>query len=81
MDIEIGKIEITDLGVAAALLSLDHRLESTKRAGDGRVNFLFIETRQTEHVIDAYLNDVLDLKARTFFDNIKKLKGRIYTTK
>ena len=81
MDMEIGRVEISDLGVAAALLTLDHKLEGTKRDHADRVNFVFIETYQTEHVVSAYLDDVLDIKARAFFDNIKKLKGRIYTTK
>ncbi len=73
--------QINDLGLAAALISRDFTMEGVSRDEDNRASFLFIEVPDLEHAMDAYWSDVLDVQARTYFDNIKMLKSRIYAGK
>jgi hypothetical protein len=72
---------ISDLGLAAALISRDFTMEGIDRDETGRACFLFTEDPDLEHGFDAYWGNNLDVDARTYFDNIKMLKGRIYAGK
>lgn len=72
-------IEISDLGLAAALVCWSIRLNGTRQDDDGRVHFVFMRTVRTDEEINDYWNDRLVVKAREYFDATKSLKNRIYS--
>lgn len=68
-----------DLGCASALASKDFELVSLDRANPKKVRFIFKRKIGIDEIVDAYWADNLEVKARSFFDNIKALKNRIYS--
>jgi hypothetical protein len=74
-------VSIRDLGLVAALVTLDFEIEETRRDTNGRTYFIFQETAILNETVNGYYADTLQLKARKFFDNTKMLKGRIYSDK
>jgi Domain of unknown function (DUF5659) len=74
-------IEISDLGLAAALVCRSIRLLGTRQDGDGRVHFIFMRTHFTDEEITSYWDDRLIVKAREYFNATKMLKSRIYSEK
>lgn len=68
-----------DLGCAAALISADFRPVSLDKTNPAKVQFIFLREIGIEKVVDDYWADRLEVKARTFFDNVKMLKNRIYS--
>lgn len=71
-------IEIRDLGLAAALVSCGFIMCDARRDETGRTHFVFIETKELNQAVNNYWADMLDVKARKYFDDIKMLKSRIY---
>lgn len=71
-------LKIHDLGLAAALISCGFELHTTDRDHGGRFYFVFSQSQSLTKAINAYWADKLNIKARTYFDNTKMLKGRIY---
>ena len=73
------KVSIRDLGVAAALVACDFEMTGTKRdKKNNRTYFIFQETAALDDAVNSYYADILQVKARKFFDNTKMLKGLIY---
>lgn len=70
--------KVRDLGLAAALVSHGHEIRGTNRDTSGRAYFIFVQTTGLSRDINAYWANSLNVKARTFFDNTKMLKSRIY---
>jgi hypothetical protein len=68
-----------DLGAAASLVSADFELVSLDKTNPKKVQFIFRREVGIEQVLDDYWADRLEIKARTFFENIKMLKNRIYS--
>lgn len=68
-----------DLGCSAALISAGFSLVSLDKANPRKVQFIFRREVGIEKVVDDYWADRLKVKARTFFDNVKMLKNRIYS--
>jgi len=68
-----------DLGCASALVSADFELVSLDKTNPKKVRFVFRREPGIENVVDEYWADRLEVKARTFFDNVKMLKNRIYS--
>jgi hypothetical protein len=68
-----------DLGASAALVSVGFELVSLDKSNPKKVRFVFRREPGTENVVDEYWADRLEVKARTFFDNVKMLKNRIYS--
>ncbi|MCL4390227.1 MAG: DUF5659 domain-containing protein [Patescibacteria group bacterium] len=68
-----------DLGAAASLVSAGFELVSLDKTNPRKVQFIFRRELGIEKVVDDYWSDRLDVKARTFFDNVKMLKNRIYS--
>lgn len=68
-----------DLGCSSALISAGFELVSLDKANPRKVQFIFRREVGIEKVVDEYWADRLELKARTFFDNTKMLKNRIYS--
>jgi len=79
MDMDEAAIKIHDLGLAAALVSCGFKLHATDRDQNGRLYFIFRQTDEQTKDIDAYWADTLVVKARTYSDNVKMLKSRIYS--
>ena len=68
-----------DLGCSAALLTAGFELITLDRANQRKTRFVFYRTKNIEKVADDFWTSKLEVKARTFFDNIKMLKNRIYS--
>ena len=68
-----------DLGSSAALISTGFELVSLDKQNPRKVQFIFRRETGIEKVVDNYWADRLEIKARTFFDNVKMLKNRIYS--
>lgn len=72
-------VSIRDLGLASALVTYGFEISDTHRDTNGRTYFIFQETTALDETVNGYYADTLQVKARQFFDNIKMLKGRIYS--
>lgn len=68
-----------DLGCSAALVSSGFELVSLEKSNPRKVQFIFKRKLGIEKVVDEYWADHLEVKARTFFDNTKMIKNRIYS--
>lgn len=75
---EPASVRVRDLGLAAALVTCGHEVRSTERDASGRTHFIFWDVNGLGRDTSAYWSDTLHVRARTFFDNTKMLKGRIY---
>jgi len=72
-------VNIRDLGLVAALVTCGFEIEDSLKDLSGRTFFIFCETVSLNETVKGYYADTLQVKARTFFDNTKMLKGRIYS--
>lgn len=68
-----------DLGAAAALISAGFKLALLDKTNPNKVQFAFEREAGIEKVMDDYWADRLEVKARSFFDNLKMLKNRLYS--
>jgi len=70
---------VVDLGCAAALLTADFSLLTLDRENPRKVRFIFRREVGIERVADDFWSDRLEQKSRSFWDNIKNLKNRLYS--
>ncbi len=68
-----------DMGVSAALVSAGFELVSMDKEDPRKVLFIFTRETDIEDVVDSYWADKLEVKSRSFFDNVKMLKNRIHS--
>lgn len=68
-----------DLGCAAALTTADFELLTLDRANPRKVQFIFRREIGIEKVADDFWADRLEQKSRSYWDNIKNLKNRLYS--
>lgn len=68
-----------DLGCSSALVSSGFELISLGKSNPKKVQFMFRREAGIESVVDEYWADRLEVKARSFFDNTKMIKNRIYS--
>ena len=68
-----------DLGCSSALVSSGFELVSLDKSNPKKVQFIFRREAGIEKVVDEYWADRVEIKARSFFDNTKMLKNRIYS--
>ncbi len=68
-----------DLGCSAGIISAGVELVSLEKSNPGKVQFIFLKNKNIEKVVADYWADRLEVKARTYFDNIKMLKNRLYS--
>jgi len=68
-----------DLGCAAALISAGFNLQSLDAGNPRKVLFIFGSQAGIDATVQSYFSDSLQVNARTFFDNTKMLKNRIYS--
>ena len=69
----------SDLGIAAALLTADFELLTLDRADPHKVKFIFNRENGIAKVAEDFWSNRLEQKARTFWDNVKVLKNRLYS--
>ena len=76
---QLDEYKTFDLSCAAALISTGFELVSLNKENPRKVQFIFDQEDSIKEVINDYWADKLLVNARTFFDNIKMLKNRIYS--
>ena len=67
-----------DIGVSTALLCADFELLTVKKDNPKKALFVFRKEVGIEEITDKYFADRLEVKARSFFDNLKALKNKLY---
>ena len=68
-----------DLGVSTALLCAGFELLSLNRTNPRKVLFIFRKAKNIDETANAYFADKLKFNARSFFDQLKALKNRLYS--
>jgi len=68
-----------DLGCSAALLTAGFELITLDRTNQRKTRFVFCRTKNIEKVADDFWADRLEQKSRSYWDNIKNLKNRLYS--
>ena len=68
-----------DLGVSTALLCAGFELLSLNKANSRKALFIFRRAKDIDKTANAYFADRLELNARSFFDQLKALKNRLYS--
>ena len=69
----------SDLGLAAALISVGFSLVSLDHQNLRQAQFVFRRVDGIDKVVEAYWADSLKVKGRTYFDTLKMLKNRLYS--
>jgi hypothetical protein len=67
-----------DIGVSTALLCADFELLMVEKDNPRKALFVFRREVGIEEIVDKYFADRLEVKARSFFDNLKALKNQLY---
>jgi len=75
---DTSNYSVRDLGLAAALVSAGYTIANTEHEPSGRVYFVFTPSDLLTETINLYWSNQLTVLARTYNDNIKMLKNRIY---
>lgn len=75
----LSRLYTFDLGVAAFLATAGFVLIGLDKTNPRKVQFIFPRTEKIEKVVEEYWANKANVKARSFFDNIKMLKNRIYS--
>ncbi len=79
-DIQTEYHRIADLACCAALISNGFKLSALDRSNPRRVQFLFTHEPEIEVVEARFWEDELLVNARTYFDNLKVVKSRLYAS-
>jgi hypothetical protein len=69
-----------DIGLAAALTTLHFELLSLNRDNLRKIGFIFSRTPELEQATQEYFAGRLLVDARSFFENTKMLKNRIFSS-
>lgn len=70
-------IEVSDLGLISALITLGYSPKGTHKEGR-RVVYTFESDQEVERIKDDFFNNRLDVDARAFHTTMKSVKNRIY---
>ena len=68
-----------DLGVSSALLCLGFHLQDVDKENPRKALFIFKRDDGIEDFANQYFTDQLEVKARSFFDQLKALKNKLYS--
>jgi len=68
----------SDIGVATVLLCADCELLDVEKSNPRKAMFIFRRKIGIEEIANKYFADRLEVKARSFFDNLKALKNKLY---
>ena len=72
-------VEIRDLGLASALVTIGCTVLSHRREANGRVYFVFRNNEDLRAAVCAWNEQELEVNARIYFGTIKQLKDIIYS--
>lgn len=77
-----SKVFISDIGLAATLLTLQFELVGLEHTSDKRVDFVFAADEGIEQVIgDFWQNKTIEVPIQILFYNFRQLKNRLYAEK
>ncbi len=68
-----------DLGLSTALLTVGYKLQNLDRSNGRRVLFVFEHKAGIEIASNRFFSDELKVKARSYFDNLKAIKTKLYS--
>ena len=69
-----------DLGLTTTLVTLKYELLKLDKTNPKKVRFVFKETKDIEQTMLAYWNNEITVPALAFFNNLKNIKNRIYSS-
>lgn len=69
----------SDMGLTAALFTAEFQIYSIDKKNPSKATFIFKKDRDLEKFVERYWSDKLVVNARTYFNNLKMLKNRIYS--
>ncbi len=72
-------VPISDLGCAAALQTASFELIALDRQNPYKIKFVFRREAGIEKVADDFWANRLEQKSRSFWDNVKALKNKLYS--
>lgn len=76
---ESGPFKTFDLGLAVSLITLGFELSGMERANAKRFLFVFNQSNEKlREAVNAYVADQLELRARSYFDNLRAVKNRLH---
>lgn len=70
-----------DLGATAALISSGYELMAVDKTNPSKALFVFQREDGIEEIVDSYWADRLEVKARRYFDSLKAVKNKLYSSK
>ena len=73
--------QISDISLAAYLMSIHRMVGIVKKPGSEHVYFLFEPTGEVERSVQDYLNDTAIVGPRQFIDRVKHLRGAVRDAK
>lgn len=69
-----------DLGLASALVQVGFALRGLDRSNGKKVEFIFTRTPELEEAIKRFWSGELMVSAQDYFEAIRSVKNRIYST-
>jgi hypothetical protein len=77
-----SQILVSDLGLAALLVTLQFELVGLERTNEKRVDFVFASTKELEKAVGDFWQDGnVNVPIQTLFNNFRLLKNRLYAFK
>lgn len=70
-----------DLGATAALICSGYELMAVDKENPSKALFVFRREDSIEETVDDYWADRLEVKARRYFDSLKAVKNKLYSSK
>jgi hypothetical protein len=67
-----------DLGCSTALLCANFELLTIRKNDPRKALFVFRKQNGIEETANEYFADKLEVKARSYFDNLKAIKNKLY---
>lgn len=68
-----------DLGLAASLVTLGYQLYEVEKIAEKKSQFIFNRDEHIDKMVNQYWDNALNLPVRSFYDNLKMLKNRLYS--
>lgn len=71
-----------DMGLACAMSLLGHPIKRIDRDPMGKSNkrsFVFDDSQDLQESVQKFWNDKIKVKAKSFFDEIRNVKNRLYS--
>ena len=70
--------ETTDINLATAIFTAGHSLVELNKTDPYKVGFLFANAPGLDFIVSDYWNGKLKLSARSYADNLRMMKNRLY---